>query len=441
LKIKRKEIYNAAMPFFEAEMMESKIRQNLNGRIFAKDWLLPTMLGITVGLAISLLDSFYRILNSAFLLISNLNSLFRILSAIIALCGGYLIVRLLAEDKKSGCGTDLLLERYHWHNGFLSLRDTVGKTLASIVTVGFGGSAGLVGPSLMLGSGISSFITRKLGLDQKDVKKLFLCGAAAGFSAFFRAPLTGILFALELPYKRDIETGAFIPASIASITAYFASAIALGRTGKIFDSVDHSNSPSLLHAVVLGILAALIALVFTKIFEKTSSAVEKLAGRFSMYLAIPGGILLGIIGLFYPEVLGLGCDFVQKIVAARLGEFTLTMLIGLLIFKIVATTITLSFGGSGGLFFPTLYIGGTLGLIYAQALNLEPSGYVMLAMAALLAATSKTLLASVTLVAETIGSNFIIPTLISAALSYFITGNVSFYRKQLLNKSENAANV
>jgi CIC family chloride channel protein len=117
------------------------------------------------------------------------------------------------------------------------------------------------------------------------------------------------------------------------------------------------------------------------------------------------------------------------------------MLIGLLIFKIVATTITLSFGGSGGLFFPTLYIGGTLGLIYAQALNLEPSGYVMLAMAALLAATSKTLLASVTLVAETIGSNFIIPTLISAALSYFITGNVSFYRKQLLNKSENAANV
>ncbi|NHW22686.1 MAG: hypothetical protein HA489_00285 [Archaeoglobales archaeon] len=80
--------------------MESKIRQNLNGRIFAKDWLLPTMLGITVGLAISLLDSFYRILNSAFLLISNLNSLFRILSAIIALCGGYLIVRLSGGEQE-----------------------------------------------------------------------------------------------------------------------------------------------------------------------------------------------------------------------------------------------------------------------------------------------------------------------------------------------------
>ncbi|NHW22687.1 MAG: hypothetical protein HA489_00290 [Archaeoglobales archaeon] len=82
----------------------------------------------------------------------------------------------MAENKKSGCGTDLLLERYHWHNGFLSLRDTVGKTLASIVTVGFGGSAGLVGPSLLLGSGISSFITRKLGLDQKDVKSCFYAG-------------------------------------------------------------------------------------------------------------------------------------------------------------------------------------------------------------------------------------------------------------------------
>jgi CIC family chloride channel protein len=257
-----------------------------------------------------------------------------------------------------------------------------------------------------------------------------------GLFGFFRAPLTGILFALEIPYKRDIETEVFIPASIASITAYFASAIALGRAGKIFGGTNCPNfsTPSLLHAVVLGILAALIALGFTKVFEKTNSTVEKLAGRFSMlYIAISGGILLGIIGLLYPEALGLGYDFIHKTTTAGLGEFDLTMLIGLLIFKIVATSITLSFGGSGGLFVPTLYIGGTLGLIYAQALNLEPSGYVMLAMAALLAATSKTLLASVTLVAETIGPSFIIPTVISAALSYFITGNISLYRNQLLN--------
>jgi CIC family chloride channel protein len=195
---------------------------------FAKHWLLPLILGFVIGLAIFLLVNIYRLLNSASLLVVNWNPLLLLASAIIALLGGYLTIRLLAESKECGCGTELVIERYHSRSGFVSLRDTISKTLASAITIGFGGSAGLEGPSLLLGGGISSFITRKLGLNQKDIKKLFLCGAAAGFSAIFKAPLTGILFALEIPYKRDVETEVFIPASIASITAYFTSAVTLG---------------------------------------------------------------------------------------------------------------------------------------------------------------------------------------------------------------------
>jgi len=256
-------------------------------------------------------------------------------SAIIALLGGYLTIRLLAESKECGCGTELVIERYHSRSGFVSLRDTISKTLASAITIGFGGSAGLEGPSLLLGGGISSFITRKLGLNQKDVKKLFLCGAAAGFSAIFKAPLTGILFALEIPYKRDVETEVFIPASIASIIAYFTSAITLGME-TIFPNSTFimPTLPILVYAIFLGILAALVALAFMETFERTSIISKRLVGKFQMlYIATIAGLVLGIMGLVYPEALGMGYDFIRKTTTARLGEFSLTTLIALLILK------------------------------------------------------------------------------------------------------------
>jgi len=404
---------------------------------FAMYWLLPLFLGLVIGLAIFFLVNIYKLLNYASSLFINWNSLLLLASTIVALLGGYLTVRLLAESKQCGCGTEFVIERYHFENGFVSLKDTVGRILASAITIGFGGSAGLEGPSLLLGGGISSFITRKLMLSQTDVKKLFLCGAAAGFSAIFKAPLTGILFALEIPYKRDVETEVFIPASMASITAYFTSAITLG-TETIFPApvLLMPTFSILIHAIFLGIQATLVAFAFIGIFERMGTISKKLASKFPMLLmTVSAGLALGVIGLLCPEVLGLGYDFIHKIAVAELRKATLTTLITLLILKIVATSITLNFGGSGGLFIPSLYVGGTLGLIYVQILNLDsPVLYVILAMAAAVAATSKSLLTSITLVAETMGPNFIIPTVVSAAVSYFLTGSKSFYKSQLLNK-------
>jgi len=415
---------------------------NRNRKIFefAEDFLLPVVLGLVIGLAVFLLDGVYGFLSSISSSIVGLSPSLRLLSALAALLGGYSVVSLLAKDKRCGCGAELVIESYHRWSGLLSLRDAVSKVLASAVTIGFGGSAGLEGPSLLLGGGISSFITRRLKLSREDVKKMFLCGAAAGFSAIFRAPLTGILLALEIPYKRDVETEVFIPASIASVTAYLVSAMTFGVEkifpGPLFLAV---TPPSLLvHAVVLGVLAALTALAFIKVFEGTKAVAEKLSRRFPMLcIVILGGLILGAIGLLYPEVLGLGYDFIHKVTVAKLGELSLTTLVALLAFKIIATSITLSFGGSGGLFIPALYVGGTLGLIYAQALNVEPPiSCVMLAMTAVLAAANKTLLTSIALVAETLGPSFIVPTVVSATISYFLTGDASLYKSQLLNRGE-----
>lgn len=417
----------------------------LNRRKFfdlAKYWLLPLILGFVIGLAIFVLVYIYRLLNSASLLIISWNPLLLIASTSIALFVGYLTIKFLAENKNCGCGTELVIEKYHFKNGCIGLKDTVGKTLASAITIGFGGSAGLEGPSLLLGGGLSSFITRKLKLSQKDVKTLFLCGAAAGFSAIFKAPLTGILLALEIPYKKDVETEVFIPASIASITAYFTSALTFG-TETIFPSPIFlvPTLSTLLHAILLGFITALVALVFMETFEQTNALSKRLLGKFPMILmSVFVGVLLGIIGMFYPETLGLGYDFIHKITTTELGMLSLTTLIAILILKIVATSLTMNFGGSGGLFIPSLYVGGTLGLIYAQVWNLEPTVlYVIVAMAAMLAATSKSLLTSITLVAETVGPSFIILTVVSAAISYFFTRSKSFYKSQLTRKSDSKA--
>jgi CIC family chloride channel protein len=405
---------------------------------FAEYWLLPLTLGFVVGLAVFLLVNAYGLLNSTSLLLVSWNPLLLPASTVVALLGGYLTIRLSAESKECGCGTEFLIERYHFRGGFVSLRDTISKTLASAVTIGFGGSAGLEGPSLLLGGGISSFIARRLRLSQKDVKKLLLCGAAAGFSAIFKAPLTGVLFALEVPYKRDVETEVFIPASIASIVAYLTSAVTLG-TEAVFPSPTPLTPtlPVLAHAILLGILAALVGVAFVEALERADAISKRLARRLPMlHMAIIGGFGLGVIGLFHHEVLGLGYGFIHEAASGKLGRLGLTTLIALLTLKIVATSITLSFGGSGGLFVPSLYVGGALGLIYAQALNLEPPAlYVMLAMAAVLAAANKTLLMAIMLVAETMGPGFIIPTAISAAVSYFLTGDRSFYKGQLLDRA------
>lgn len=401
-------------------------------------WLLPLILGIIIGLAVSLLVYIYELLHHLSLIITSWNSLLILASTVIALLGGYLVVRLLAEKKESGCGTEFLIEGYHFRNGYISLRDTLSKTLASAITIGFGGSAGLEGPSLLLGGGLSSFITRRLKLDQKTVKILLLSGAAAGFSAIFKAPLTGILLALEIPYKKDIETEAFIPASIASVSAYFTSVIILG-TETIFPNPVFAKPTltTLIQAVLLGILAAITALAFMKTYETINIISKQATRRIPTILTTTcAGLILGIIGLFYPETLGLGYDLIHKITLTEPGKIALTNLIALLILKIITTSITLNLGGSGGLFIPSLYVGGVLGLIYATILNLQPTPlYIMSSMAAVMAATNKTLLTSIALVSETMGPSYIIPTVISASVSYFLTGNRSFYRSQLESKS------
>ncbi len=353
-------------------------------------------------------------------------SRYLLLLPVFSLSISYLLVKGLAEVKATGCGTHELLEVYHYGEGAIPERDTLVKPVASAVTIGLGGSAGLEGPSLLLGGGVASAICRRLRVSTEGLRIYLLSGAAAGLSAVFKAPLTGILYAIEIPYQRDLVKEAFIPATFSSLVAYFISIRMLGAE-TLFPPMQYLITPSywmVAHSLLLGLAAAGCGVAFTIL----SRLMKRLAseGSIGVFNPITGGLLIGLLGWFLPQTLGLGYDTIGELL--RGGGLPLSLLAALIVFKMVATSITLSSGGSGGLFVPSIFVGSALGAAYSRGLIGEPSQMMGAAsIAALISSTNKTLFAGIAFVAETSGPSSIIPALISATTAYFASGRYSFF--------------
>jgi len=399
--------------------------------------LIPLLLGFSSAIAIIVMVQLYHLFDYIFKVALEFSWHLVIVLPLLGLLSSYMLNRYLAGYVSGGCGTDLMIETYHHRNGVIEIKDVLIKTLSSTITLGFGGSGGLEGPGLLLGGGVASFILQKLKLKPRDLKLLYLCGAAAGFTALFKAPLTGILLALEIPYRRDIEKDAFIPAALSSVSAYIFSAIFFGGE-RIFPTQQNLvvSTGLLAHAILLGIASSITALAFIKFLEKAKVFSERLASKTSLLVPIAaGGISIGVIGFFYPQVLGVGYDTISKLAGAEDNGMAIQTLAAILVLKILATSLTVSSGGSVGLFIPALYVGGVCGLIYAKALGLHPASvYALIAMGSIVAAATKSLLTGIAFVAETVGAGPIMFTVLSASISYFLTGKKSFYESQLNKK-------
>jgi CIC family chloride channel protein len=383
-------------------------------------------IGLTVGLAVVLVDVLYGFLWGFSESFISRGGFWPLLFGCLALPSGLLVVRVVAGEKAGGCGTHRLIEAYNFGDGFLGFRESLGRALASAVTIGLGGSAGMEGPSLLLGGGVASSLYGLSRLKGEERRVYALAGAAAGLSAIFRAPLTGILFALEIPFQRDLVKEAFIPATFSSVVAYFVSVSFLGGE-RVFPAISGSVTLSLgilAHSVVLGVLAGFAARFFVWFYEWL--------GRFrleSFPTPLIGGALLGLVGMFAPHVLGLGYDSIHAVLSGEAESWSVPFMLLLLFLKVFATSATLNMGGSGGLFVPSLFIGAMLGAAYSRiALRADNAVLVMCGMAGVVAAGNKTLLASVALVAETAGTSSVMASLITATVAYHVSGNTSFYR-------------
>lgn len=335
-------------------------------------------------------------------------------------------------------GTEEVIEAFHERGGVFRYRSFPGKVLASIATVGFGGSAGLEGPSIYAGAALGSFALRKMrrfGFTDEDVRTLMIAGAAAGVSAIFKAPLTGIVFALEVPYRDDLTREALIPSLIAAVSSYLVLVQFLG-VDPLFDvgEINALSSRDMLYALLIGLLVGVIARIFVASFHGIGSFARALPVPLWVRTGI-GGLTAGLLGLIgyklfgEAAVLGTGYSTVQELVV---GSYTPLQAAELLVLKAGAVVATLASGAAGGIFVPMIVLGAAAGTLVKGVLpGAVGPMFPIVGMAAFLAAGYNTPIAAAVFIAETTGgAGYIIPGLVAAAVAFAVAGKTSVSDKQ-----------
>lgn len=330
-------------------------------------------------------------------------------------------------------GTEEVIEAFHKRGGVFRYRSFPGKILAAVATVGFGGSAGLEGPSIYAGGAIGSFLLRKarrFGFTEEDVRTMMVAGAAAGVAAIFKAPLTGIVFALEVPYRDDLTREALIPSLISAVSSYIVLVQFLG-VEPLFDvtEINRLSMSDLLYSIAIGLLVGIVARMFIVSYHGI--------GRFARALPVPlwvrtglGGMVAGILALVgyrlfgEPVVFGTGYSTVQGFVS---GAYTPLQSAEILLLKTGAVVATLASGAAGGIFVPMIVLGAATGALLKGVLPgaVGPISPIV-GMAAFLAAGYNTPIAATVFVAEsTGGAGYIIPGLVASAVAFAVAGRTS----------------
>lgn len=340
--------------------------------------------------------------------------------------------------------TEEVIRSYHEHEGRMDLRSFLPKIAAAVATVGFGGSAALEGPSIYGGGAIGSFLwskLRRLRLTARDRRILLIAGAAAGMSAVFRAPLTGIVFALEMPYRDDLAHEALVPSLIASVVSYVTLSAFLGAEPLFqFVGANTYTRHDLYWSALLGLLIGGLAMIFVLTFRRARTFCVRWSAPHWLKMTL-GGALTGLCGLIfvhiYPGVLtplGANYDAVRMVLNQHHSSAQL-LVFGAL--KLAATLFTLAVGGVSAMFVPLFLTGSAIGTAFAQSIvhSAQPDLYAAVGMAAFISAGYKTPLAAVVFMAEATGGHaYLIPALIGAAVAYAVSGDASASADQRLHE-------
>lgn len=360
--------------------------------------------------------------------------------------GGLLVgplVYFLAREAK-GHGVPEVMEAVALRSGIIRKRIVIIKSFVSAICIGTGGSVGREGPIVQIGSSVGSSIGQVLRVSQDRIRALVGCGAAAGIAATFNAPVAGSMFALEIVLG-DFGLATFSPIVISSVVATAVSRHFLGNAPAFivppYQLVSAWEFPLY---VILGLFCALVAVTFTTVLYRSEDVFDLL--RIPEYLkASLGGIILGSIGLLFPHILGVGYPAIDLAFMQKLSGWVLLLLV---VFKILGTSIILGSGGSGGIFAPSLFMGAMAGGFFGSIadylfpqVTAPPGAYSLVGMGAVVSGTTHGPLSAILILFEMTGDyKIILPLMIACIVSSLASGQMlkeSIYTFKLARRGVN----
>jgi len=360
------------------------------------------------------------------------------------LISGILVYSIAPEAE--GHGTDTAVRAFHRENGFIRPRVTPLKIVASAITIGSGGSAGREGPTALFSAGVGSIYASVTHRTDAEKRLLLLVGMAAGLSAIFRSPIGTAIFAVEVLYgEMEFEAGALIYTMIGSIIAYAVNGLFVGWQPlfQVPSGLEAGSIVDYAWFVVLGLGSGVVGALLPSVFYGVRDGFRRIPIPPHLKPAI-GGLGVGLLALALPQVLGGGYGWIQEAIN---GNLTLAVL-GLLVFaKMLALAMTVSSGGSGGVFAPSLFVGAMVGSFLAHLVHQPPAAFAVIGMAAVFGSAARIPIATLLMVTEmTGGYSLLAPAALAVMLAFLIqkqlTANVrygSLYEAQVPRPSDSPA--
>jgi len=420
------------------------------------------IIGFMAGLGAVVLKNFthfiQHLLEGKF--IKDIHQAFYFIFPIIGLLIVIIFIKYVVK-KKIGHGIPSTLYAISKQKGIMPGHQMWASIFTAPLTVGFGGSVGLEGPTVATGAALGSNFARMFHLNQTTRTLLIGAAAAGAMSSIFKAPIAAIVFAVEI-FSLELTLASMIPLLLASITAILTSYFFLGDDVLLhFQLQEKFILNDVFFYVLLGVFTAGISVYFSKMYFFISDYFKKFKNPYHRLLI--GGLLIGIIVFFVPPLFGEGYETINNILKGNVGNVILNnifnikigniwtiiaLLVGLVIFKVVAMSLTFSAGGIGGVFAPTLFTGSITGFVFAMVINysnilqhhLSLTNFAMVGMAGLMAGVLQAPLTAIFLIAEiTGGYELFVPLMIVASISFLISKQFTphnIYATELAKKGE-----
>lgn len=423
-------------------------------------FLLSLIIGLLAGLVSVFIKNITYTIEAVFEkgIILSENSIYFILP-IIGLFLVYLFVKYISK-KPSGHAIPTILYSLSKRNGIIDMKNIYFPLITAPLTVGFGGSVGLLGPAILSASAISANLGRLLHMDRKTRSLLIACASAGAIASIFKSPIAAIIFAIEV-FSLDLTFASLLPLLIASVSSVITSYFFLGDSVLFDFTVSEKFAiKDTLFYILLGIGTGIASIYFSKIYFRITAFFNRF--KSPKHRLIIGGLAIGVMLFFIPPLYGEGFSFINDLMLGNdikaLGKtpfdahldniwIVIGLLFGITLFKAIAMTTTFAAGGTGGIIIPSLVMGSALGNVVAKVINncglgfsVSEANFTLIGMAGLIAGVLHAPLTAIFLIAEiTGGYQLFVPLMITASMSFIINKNGldhTIYTKELLEKGE-----